>query len=104
MSRIVDDDGDVPIKTKAASQAYRENWDRIFGGSNAAQKFNEADAETDRRADESCAANDGDTSDAVAGDESGGTAALAHDEASPTKARELASEAVTGKMINDDVA
>lgn len=29
MSRIVDDD--PPIKTHAANQAYRDNWDRIFG-------------------------------------------------------------------------
>lgn len=29
MSHIVDDD--PPIKTHAASQAYRDNWDRMFG-------------------------------------------------------------------------
>lgn len=29
MSRIVDDD--PPIKTGAATQAYRDNYDRIFG-------------------------------------------------------------------------
>lgn len=29
MSRIVDDE--PPIKTGVASQAYRANWDRMFG-------------------------------------------------------------------------
>jgi hypothetical protein len=29
MSRIIDDD--PPIKTGVASQAYKDNWDRIFG-------------------------------------------------------------------------
>ena len=29
MSRIIDDD--PPIKTGVASDAYRENWDRVFG-------------------------------------------------------------------------
>ena len=30
MARIVDDD--PPIRTHPASQEYRDNWDRIFGG------------------------------------------------------------------------
>lgn len=29
MSRVVDDD--PPIKTHAATDAYRDNWERIFG-------------------------------------------------------------------------
>ncbi len=42
MSRIVDDD--PPIKTGAASQAYRDNFDRIF-----AEEIDAANAAADKK-------------------------------------------------------